>query len=194
MPHDSFRAESLLVVIVDLTNGPLTAVRTINAAELRRNANCLAQVCELLNVPVLLAHAPFPGHAGKPIDELGKREGWIEVGHSTNNSWETPAFVEAVAHSGRRQLVFAGIATDVGVGLTALSAQRAGYQAAVLTDVCGALSERAEKAAHMRLQQAGIALLSWTTFAAEVQRDFAQGRGGEVLRLISNSLASAYHP
>ena len=45
---------------------------------------------------------------------------------------------------GRRQLVFAGIATDVGVALSAISALRAGYQVAVLVAVCGTISQRAK--------------------------------------------------
>ncbi|MBV9938307.1 MAG: isochorismatase family protein [Acidobacteriaceae bacterium] len=185
---ESLRRESVLVVLVDLAEGPLSSVRSTDRSELRRNAGLLAGTCVLLNVPVLIARAPLPGDAAKMLAEvqehLPKAQ---EVEHATNDCWESPAFVEAVRESGRTQLVFAGIATDVGVGLTALSTIRAGLQAAVLVDVCGTLNARVEQAAWLRLQQAGVTLLGWSSFVGEVQREYNSPPGPELLRLIRRS-------
>ncbi len=193
MVPESLRAENLAVVLVDLAVGPLHAVTSIPVEELRKNAESLARACELLQVPVVLAEAPFPGEGGRWIPEIESRaDKWLRVRHSTNNCWESPEFADAVTKLGRKQLVFAGVATDVGVGLTALAARRKGLEVAVLVDVCGTLTAQAERAAHLRLQQAGVSLLSWTTFAAEVQRDFSKGQGREILKLISQSIAQSF--
>jgi nicotinamidase-related amidase len=171
MAPDSLHRESVLVLFVDLAEGPLSSVGSIPQAELRTNAGAMAELCRLLDLPVVLARAPLPGTAGTLLPEVAAHaEGFTRVEHATNDSWETPGFVDAVRATGRRQLVFAGIATDVGVGLTALSAVRAGYQVAVLTDVSGTIHVRAEQTAWLRLAQAGVILTTWSGFAGEEQR------------------------
>jgi len=186
MAPDSLRLESVLVVLIDLAEGPLSSVRSMPSSELRGNAGALAEICALLEIPVLVARAPLPAHASMVLPEIAARVPHaIEVLHETNDCLETAAFVAAVHATGRTQLVFAGIATDVGVALTALSAKRAGYQAAVLADVCGTISLRAEQAALCRLNQAGVILTGWSAFAAEVQRNYTKGKGPQVLELVS---------
>jgi hypothetical protein len=192
---ESLRRESVLVVLVDLAEGPLSSVRSIDGSELRRNAGLLAEACELLNLPVLIARAPLPGRAGKVLTEVQDRLTKSQtIEHATNDSWESPAFATAVRESGRTQLAFAGIATDVGVGLAALSTVRAGLQAAVLVDVCGALNARLEQAAWLRLQQGGVALLGWSSLVGEVHREYNRPPGPELLQLIHRSTESGPLP
>ncbi len=189
MVPEPLRLESVLVILIDLAEGPLVSVRSIDQTELRRNAGALAELCVLLDIPVLQAKAPLPVKAAVTLPEVAQQlVQHSEIVHATNDAWETQAFVEAIQATGRQQLVFAGIATDVGVGLTALSAIRAGYQVAVVTDVCGTVSDRAEQAAWSRMSQAGIVLTTWSSFAGEVQRNYTQGKGPAVLQLLGRSL------
>jgi hypothetical protein len=189
MVPDPFRNESVLVVVIDLAMGPLSSVGSMPQAELRANAGYLAEVCVLLDLPVLIARTPLPGAASTLLPEMERRLPRArQVQHTSNDSWEEPSFVDAVRSSGRRQLVFAGIATDVGVGLTALSALRDGYQAGLLTDVSGAVSERVEQAALLRLNQAGVVLTTWSFFTGEIQRDYTKGAGPQALQIIRNAL------
>jgi len=161
MVPDPFRIEFVLVVLIDLAVGPLTTVASMPQGELRTNAGYLAEACALLDLPVLIARAPLPGAASNLLPEIERRlPRATQVHHTSNDSWEEPAFVDAVRSSGRRQLIFAGVATDVGVALTALSTLRAGYQVALLTDVSGTVSERVEQAALMRLSQAGVVFIN----------------------------------
>lgn len=187
MAPEPLRRESILVVLVDVSEGPLATVRSMPQEELRRNVAGLGRVVELMGLPVLLAKAPLPGKAGESIAEVREHFAGAEtIAHSTNDAWESAEFVTAVQRHQRRQLVFAGIALDVGIALTALSALRAGHQVAVLTDVCGAVSERAEQTAWLRLAQAGAVLTNWTAFAGEVQMDYGKGRGPEVLGVVAS--------
>lgn len=188
MVSEPLRLESVLVILIDVAEGPLSSVRSIAQSELRRNAGALAELCVLLDIPVLQAKAPLPAAAAVILPEVAQHlVSTPEVVHATNDAWQTRAFVEAVQKTGRQQLVFAGIATDVGVALTALSAVRSGYQAAALTDVCGTISDRAEQAALWRMTQAGIVLTTWSAFAGEVQRNYTEGKGAEVLQLLGRT-------
>ena len=189
MVPEPLRLESVLVVFIDLAVGPLSTVGSIPQAELRANAGYLAEVCVLLDLPVLIARAPLPGAASSLLPEIERKlPRATQVQHTSNDSWEEPSFVEAVRTSGRRQLVFAGIATDVGLALTALSALRAGYQVALLTDVSGTVSDRVEQAALMRLNQAGVVLTTWSSLSGEIQRDYTKSAGPQVIQIIRSAL------
>ena len=83
--------------------------------------------------------------------------------------------------------MLAGIATDVGVTLTALGAIRLGYTVFVAVDLCAAVSERAEIGAWSRLTQAGATLLSWPALIAELQGDYTVGVGPELIQLVNQN-------
>ena len=189
MVPDPLRTESVLVAFIDLAVGPLATVASVPQAELHANAGYLAELCALLDLPVLIARAPLPGTASNLLPEVERRlPHAMHVHHTSNDSWEEPSFIDAVRTSGRRQLVLSGIATDVGVALTALSALRDGFQVAILTDVCGTISERVEQTALMRLSQAGVVLTTWSSFAGEIQRDYTKGVGPQVLQIVRSAL------
>lgn len=101
-----------------------------------------------------------------------------------NNSWENPDFVSAIAKTGRKHLVMAGLATDVGLCLPAISAVQAGHQVYAIVDVSGTLNPRIEQAAWMRMMQAGVSLTSWTAFTGEIQHNYTQPPGAELLLTI----------
>lgn len=190
MPPDALRLESSLLILVDFAAGPLGAVRSMPQAELRAAAGHLAQAAAILRLPVLLLAAPLPGPAGMLLPEVTHVLSTAPViAHDANDVWEAPEFVAAVQSSGRNQLVFAGIATEVGVGLTALSSRRAGYQTAVLTDACGTISQRAELAAFYRLSQCSVILHSWSGFLGEVQRSYSAPRGPELLQIVASGIS-----
>ncbi len=69
--------------------------------------------------------------------------------------------------SGRQQLVLAGCAAHVGVLQTALGLQDEDFDVWVVTDACGARSERDRDAAYDRLAGAGVELVTTEMVAFE---------------------------
>lgn len=68
--------------------------------------------------------------------------------------------------------------------LPAISAVAAGYQVRAIVDVSGTLNDRIEQTAWMQMTQAGVILTSWTGFTGEIQHDYTQAPGAELLKLI----------
>lgn len=182
------RRGSVLIVFVDFLEGALGAVGSIPRADLRQAARALAKAAALLDLPAIELRAPLRDAAPLPeiAEALPNRR---VIAHAANDAWLAPEFVAAVRASGRRQLVFAGVATEVGVGLTALSAARAGYRVAVLADACGTVSARAEQAAFARLSQAGVILQSWSGFLGEIQESYLAPKGRELLAILAEGLS-----
>ena len=53
------------------------------------------------------------------------------------NAWDNEDFVKAIKKTGKKQLIIAGVVTDVCVAFPALSAIKAGYEVFVVTDASG---------------------------------------------------------
>lgn len=92
------------------------------------------------------------------------------------NAWQDPLVVQAVERTGRRQLVVAGLWTEMCVAMVAIQAQGEGYEVFVATDASGGVSSEAHDMAIRRMVLAGVAPMNWMAFAGEWQRDWARER------------------
>lgn len=186
--------EDTAVIFIDMQLGAISTVQSMDQQELKRNAIALAKVCTILDLPVIISAADIGGDRGTVLPELiDLLPDAIHLKHATNNSWESPEFVNAIAKTGRKTLVMAGLATDVGLCLPAVSAIAAGYRVYAIVDVSGTLNARIEQAAWMRLMQAGVILTSWTAFTGEIQHNYTQAPGSELLRVIGSHLHSQFN-
>jgi nicotinamidase-related amidase len=103
------------------------------------------------------------------------------------NAWDNEDFVAAVKKTGRRQLVIAGVVTDVCVAFPALSALAEGYQVFAVTDASGTFDLGVRTAALMRMQAAGAELVNWFAVACELHRDWRNDIEG-LGNLLSNHI------
>lgn len=183
-----------LLILVDFAKGPLSTVSTTPPSTLRRHAAILRQAADLLAIPVALARPDIPGDEGGLIDELKTRPSGLLIEHTESNLWNTPALQEWLQKNPVQSIILAGIATDVGVALPALSAKRTGYAVQVLIDACATISPLAQQAAWMRLSAAGVALNSFSSWIAECQGDYTQGVGPALRKLLGLSFEPSHSP
>lgn len=187
--------ENVAILLIDFQIGAMGSVCSMPVDELKANAVAMARVATTLELPIVVARAAIPGEAGVLLPELVQElPDAIPVPHSTNNSWRTPEFISAVARTGRTHLAIAGVATDVGVCLTAISAVKAGYIVYVLVDASGTLNPHIEQAAWLRMMDEGIILTSWSGFTAEMQGDYTKEPGPELRRIIGSTITTPEHP
>lgn len=192
---EPIKRQNAVLIFVDMQAGPLATVGSMDADALRANALSVARISRLLGVPVILAGAAIPGSEGEFLPELtAALPDAVPIRHATNNAWETPDFVRAVEQTNCPHLVFAGVATDVGVLLPAVSAAQAGYPVRVLVDVSATLNARIEQAAWLRLAQAGVLLTSWTAFTGEIQHNYTEEPGPQLRAIIGENLNSTSGP
>jgi len=77
-----------------------------------------------------------------------------------------------VEKTGRRQLIIAGVVTEVCVAFPALSAVEAGYDVFVVTDASGTFNEVTRHTAWTRMAAASVQLMNWFGVACELHRDW----------------------
>ncbi|NHX33993.1 isochorismatase family protein, partial [Escherichia coli] len=74
------------------------------------------------------------------------------------NAWDNEEFVKAVKATGKKQLIIAGVVTEVCVAFPALSALEEGYEVFVITDASGTFNPITRDAAWDRMSKAGAQL------------------------------------
>lgn len=177
------------VLLVDHQAGLISLVQDFPPNEFKNNVLALANVAKFFDLPTILTTSFETGPNGPIVPELQEmfpdapyiaRPGQI-------NAWDNEEFVEAVRQTGRKQLIVAGIVTDVCVAFVALSALEAGYEVFVVTDASGTFNEGVRDAAWLRMTQAGAQLLNWFAIACELHRDWRNDVEG-LGNLLSNHI------
>ena len=162
------------VLLVDHQSGLLSLVRDFPPDEFKNNVLALADLAKYFKLPTILTTSFENGPNGPLMPELKAmfsdapyipRPGQI-------NAWDNEDFVKAVEQTGRKQLLVAGVVTDVCVAFPALSALEAGYEVFVVTDASGTFNPAVRDAAWSRMVHAGAQLMNWFSVACELHRDW----------------------
>jgi hypothetical protein len=102
------------------------------------------------------------------------------IDRSTVNAWDDPKVAAAIAATGRRKLIFAGISLEVCATFPAISAIGKGYDAYVAVDASGTFSPTKREAGLLRMQQAGVVPSDYSTLIVEILKDNANPLAGAV--------------
>jgi nicotinamidase-related amidase len=182
-------ADDAAVLLVDHQAGLLSLVQDYGPDEFRNNVLALADIAKLYQLPTILTTSFEAGPNGPIMPELKAmfpsapfvpRPGQI-------NAWDNEDFVKAVKQTGRKQLLIAGVVTDVCVAFPALCALQEGYQVFVVTDASGTFNKSVRDAALLRMAHAGAVLTNWFAVACELQRDWRNNMEG-LATLLANHL------
>lgn len=182
-------AKDAAVLLVDHQVGLLSLVQDYAPDEFKNNVLALADIAKLFALPPILSTSFEEGPNGVLMPELRRmfpdapfipRPGQI-------NAWDNDDFVQAVKATRRRQLVIAGIVTEVCVAFPTLSALAEGYQVFVVADASGTFNKSVRDAALMRMAHAGAVMTSWFAVACELQRDWRNDAEG-LATLFANHL------
>lgn len=168
------------VLLVDHQAGLLSLVRDIGPDAFKNNVLALADLAVYFKLPTILTTSFETGPNGPLVPELKElfpnapyiaRPGNI-------NAWDNEDFVNAVKATGRKQLIIAGVVTEVCVAFPALSAIEEGFDVFVVTDASGTFNEITRHSAWDRMSQAGAQLMTWFGVACELHRDWRNDVAG----------------
>tara|TARA_R110001592_G_scaffold10119_2_gene52792 strand:- start:261 stop:887 length:627 start_codon:yes stop_codon:yes gene_type:complete len=162
------------VLMVDHQTGLLSLVRDIDPDKFKNNVLAMGDLAQYFGLPTILTTSFETGPNGPLVPELKEqfptspyiaRPGQI-------NAWDNEDFVKAVKDTGKKQLIIAGVVTEVCVAFPALSALAEGYDVFVVTDASGTFNELTRHSAWDRMSQAGAQLMTWFGLACELHRDW----------------------
>lgn len=177
------------VLLVDHQVGLLSLVRDIEPDKFNNNVLALADTAKYFNLPTILTTSFENGPNGLIMPQLKEifpdapyiaRPGQI-------NAWDNEDFVKAVKATGKKQLIIAGIVTEVCVAFPALSAIEEGFEVFVVTDASGTFDTIARYSAWDRMSKAGAQLVNWFSLVGELHRDWRNDVEG-LATLVSNHI------
>ncbi|RRW68956.1 hydrolase [Pseudomonas fluorescens] len=168
------RPEDSVLLLIDHQPFQLTNLNSHDPHAAVNCATALAKAAKAFNVPTILTSV------------IAERGGWIfpqitdvfpgqeVIDRTLINTWEDKKVVDAVKATGRKQLVLAGLWTEVCVAMPAIQALGEGWDVTVVTDACGGVSVEAHQVAIQRMVGAGANVMTWLAVMAEWQRDWAR--------------------
>ncbi|SDS05290.1 isochorismatase family protein [Opitutus sp. GAS368] len=172
-PSQFLTRENAALLLVDHQVGLFTGVRDIDTLELKHNVVGMAKALLALKIPVV-ATTTTESMWGPMIPELAEAlRGGPKIERTTVNAWEEKRVVEAVKATGRKQLLVAGVSTDVCLAFPAISALADGYQTFAVVDASGSFTRRQGELGVIRMVQAGVIPVAYSNAAIEILGDNA---------------------
>ena len=179
--YDRLTKDNCALCLIDHQTGTMLGVQDIKLSEFRSNTLALAQIGKVHNLPVVITASFAQGPNGPLIEEVLSMYPDSKVIYRPGqiSSWDNEEFVAAVAATGRKKLIMAGVTTDVCLMFPAIQARAAGYDVYCVYDASGCWDMISEMMSCLRLVQAGCKVVNWAAVAADLQadwrRDTAQG-------------------
>jgi nicotinamidase-related amidase len=184
----TFSSTDSALLLIDHQVGTMKLIKNIPLDMVKRNTLALAKTAKILNIPVVLTSSQEQNVQGPLLPELEQilpeafaarvqRAGIV-------NAWNDPNFKKAVEATGRRNLIMAGVTTDVCLVYPAISACREGYQVQAVMDASGSPYELSEDMARRRMEREGVVLTATNTLMAELAQDWSRPEGGQLLGIL----------
>jgi len=179
------RPEDSIVVLIDHQPFQFANLNSHEPTMIINAVTGLSKAAKIFNVPTILTTVieERGGLLIKQIQEVFPEQ--KPINRTFINTWQDPNVTDVVAKTGRKQLIIAGLWTEVCVAMPAIQAAAEGYDVYVVTDACGSVSKEGHDMAVRRMVQHGITPINWIAVASEWQRDWARtGTAGEMAGLM----------
>ncbi|WP_372985612.1 isochorismate family cysteine hydrolase YcaC [Marinobacter sp.] len=173
-PYVRLDKNDAAVLLVDHQTGLLSLVRDIDPDRFKNNVLALADLAKYFDLPTILTTSFEDGPNGPLVPEL--KATFPEAPYIARpgqiNAWDNEDFVAAVKATGKKQLIIAGVVTEVCVAFPTLSALAEDFNVFVVTDASGTFNELTRDSAWDRMSAAGAQLITWFGVACELHRDW----------------------
>ena len=188
----TFTPADSALLLIDHQTGTMQLIKNIPLDVAKRNTLALAKTAKILNIPVVLTSSQEQNLQGPLLPELQqilpdafaarvKRAGIV-------NAWNDPNFVAAVKKTGRKNLIMAGVTTDVCLVFPAISAVREGFNVQAVIDASGSPFDISEEMSRRRMENEGVVLTATNTLMAELAQDWSRPEGGQLLGILFNEV------
>jgi nicotinamidase-related amidase len=183
-----FTPQNTALLLIDHQVGTMQLIKNIDLEQAKRMSLTLAKAARILGIPTVLTSSQEDRLQGPLLPELEeilpeafaarvKREGVV-------NAWTDPAFKAAVEATGRKNLIMAGVTTDVCLVFPAIDAVGEGYAVQAVMDASGSPFELSEDMSRRRMQDAGVILTATNTVIAELAQNWSTPEGQQLIQLL----------
>jgi len=167
--------DNCAVAFIDHQPQMLFGTSNFDRQSIINNTVALAKATRIFDVPVVLTTVETKSFSGNMWPQLkAVFPGQEPIERSSMNSWDDPKFVNAIAKTGKKKIILAGLWTETCIALPTIQAIHDGYEIYVAEDCCGDVSQLNHDNAMRRMIQAGAKPVTALSTLLEWQRDWAQ--------------------
>ncbi|MCA1326382.1 isochorismatase family protein [Herbaspirillum sp. alder98] len=188
MKVERFTAENSALLLIDHQVGTMQLIKNIDTALAASQSIALAKMARILNLPVVITSSQEDNAQGPILPEIAnilpqahaariKRPGVV-------NAWAYADFRDAVIATGRKNLIMAGVTTDVCLIFPAIDAALEGFNVQAVMDASGSPSGLSEELSRQRMHDAGVVLTATNTLMAEIAQDWSTPNGQQLISLL----------
>ncbi len=168
--------ENCALVLIDYQPEQYRTVTSSSVDEIDLNVIALCKLARAYDIPVIISTVgvDMGVNTGTAAEIMAELPGVTEIDRSGVNAWEDEEFRNAVAATGRRNIVMAGLWTEVCLTFPTIDMQAEGYHVYPVADAVGGISPVAHDRAIERMQAAGATPITAIQFGSELMRNWAR--------------------
>jgi len=166
--------ETSVLVLIDHQPFQFANLHSHEPTMIVNNVVGLAKAAKGFKVPTILTTVTEErgGYLIKGVQDVFPDQ--KPINRTTLNAWEVRRVVEAVKRTGRRQLIFAALWTEICLAYPVIHSLADGFDVFFVTDASGGTTREAHEVAVQRMIQAGAIPTTWIGVMSEWQRDWAR--------------------
>ena len=168
--------ENCALVLIDYQPEQYRTITSTTKEEINLNVVALCRLAQAYDVPVIVSTVAVDMgvNEGTDAEIMAELPGIKEIDRTGVNSWEDADFRAAVEATGRKNIVMAGLWTEVCLTFPTLDMQAEGYHVYPVADAVGGISPVAHEQALERMRQAGATPITAIQFGSELMRNWAR--------------------
>ncbi|KZV83459.1 ycaC protein [Exidia glandulosa HHB12029] len=178
--YNRLNVSDAALLVVDLQVGLFQLVHDLEPRAYRTNILAFSALGKYFNLPTVLTTSAETGPNGPLLQEIlddHPNAPYIKRGGEVD-AWDNKEFRDTVNGLGKKQLIVAGITSEVCVAFLALSLRETGYDVWVVAEASGTFDEPTGALANQRMLQAGVTITSIFGVGCELMRDWRAAPGG----------------
>ncbi len=197
MKSPLFTPENSAMLLIDHQVGTMGWVGSASLEEIKMNTIALARAADAVGMPLILTSSMEDQAQGPLFEELQ-----LAVPDAYANrvlrggvvdSMKDEGFAKAVTDTKLKNLIIAGITTDVCVVYPAITAVSEGYNVQVVVDGSGSPTQIADETALRRMESNGVTLTTTNQLIAELAQDWSTENGQKLMQVLFEEILSKQH-
>ena len=188
-----FTPEDSIIMLVDHQTGTIDWVKSIPKETVVTNCRVLTKMASEYSIPLILTTTmeEFVGPTIQDVQDLAPKDFANRYKRGGQLScWDDDNLKNGVAALGRKNVVLAGLTTDICLFWAARDALRLGYNVLIVADACGTMTEWGDTLTFDRLRDMGATITVINQAVTELVNNFGTAEGQKAQKIMSDEIIS----
>lgn len=194
MPEpERFSLNSSIIMLVDHQTSTLGWVKSLPQSTVIATCRVLTKMAVTYAIPLVLT-TTMEEYVGPTIDDIATLAPDAFAGRHKRGGdlscWNDAELDNAVKKLGRRDLILAGLTTDICLFWAAADALKRGYRVMVVADACGTMTALGDTLTYDRLRALGATVTVVNQVVTELVNNFGTDEGRKAQQIMSDEIIS----